>query len=174
MNEIGRVPDADEVADRLAIMEVVATNSRGIDRGSSDILKSCYWPDAHIDAGAYQGPAHPFCESLPDAINRYKSTQHAVSNPLIEISDSSARVESYVTARHYHAQKDEPDMEMTYFGRYLDRMEKRDGVWKIALRKVLITWHQNSLGSEDSERNPSIAAIDRSGRYPDDPWFGFK
>ncbi|MBT4162126.1 MAG: nuclear transport factor 2 family protein [Gammaproteobacteria bacterium] len=173
MHEVGQVPDANEVADRLAIMEVVATYSRGMDRASEDILKNCYWPEAEVDYGAYKGAANNLCERLPDAMKRYENTQHMVSNTLIEISGASARVESYLTAYHYLAQKDEPDMEMTYISRYLDRMEKRGEVWKIAFRKVVITWHQNAQGSQDEERNPSLATIERAKRYPDDPWFSF-
>lgn len=173
MAETGQVPEQAEVADRLAILEVIATHSRGVDRASSDILKSCYWPEAEVDYGGYKGPAHPFCEALPDAITRYENTQHAVSNSLIEIEDTKARVESYVTAFHYLALPDEPDFEMTYIGRYFDRMEKRGDVWKITFRHVVMTWHQNAQGSKDEERNPSLKALTRAGRYPDDPWFDF-
>ena len=108
---------------------------------------------------------------LDKAIKRFENTQHQISNTLIEIDGDSAKVETYVTAHHYLV--GDPDMEMTYLGRYLDRMGKRDGVWKIDFRKIVMTWHQNAPGSKDEERNPSLAEISRASRYPDDPWFGF-
>ena len=171
MVETGRVPDVVEVADRLAIQEVIAMHCRGVDRASAEILMSCYWPEAEVDYGAYKGPAHPFCGPLTGAIRRYENTQHIISNVLIESDGAEARTETYVTAHHYLA--GEPDTEMTYIGRYLDQMQKRDGVWKIAYRKIVMTWHQNTEGSKDLERNPSLQAITEAGRYPDDPWFGF-
>ncbi len=171
MVETGRVPDVVEVADRLAIQEVIAMHCRGVDRASAEILMSCYWPEAEVDYGAYKGPAHSFCGPLAEAIRRYENTQHIISNVLIEIDGAKARTETYVTAHHYLA--GDPDTEMTYIGRYLDQMQKRDGVWKIAYRKIVMTWHQNSEGSKDLERNPSLQAITEAGRYPDDPWFGF-
>ena len=171
MAETGRVPDTSEVADRLAIQEVIAMHCRGVDRANADILMSCYWPDAEVDYGGYRGPAHAFCGPLTEAIQRYENTQHIVSNLLIELDGVKAKVETYVTAHHYLA--GDPDTEMTYLGRYLDQMERRDGVWKIAYRKIVMTWHQNAAGSKDLERNPSLQAISEASRYPDDPWFSF-
>ena len=55
----------------------------GVDRADSGILKSTCWEDAEVDYGGYQGLAHPFCESLPNAIKNYKNTQHQVSNILV-------------------------------------------------------------------------------------------
>ena len=124
-----------------------------------------------MDYGAYHGPAHAFCDPLAEAIKRYENTQHQISNMLVEIEGDSARSETYLTAHHYLV--GDPDMEMTYLGRYLDQMEKRDGVWKIMFRKIVMTWHQNAPGSKDEERNPSLKDISRADRYPDDPWFSF-
>ena len=42
MRETGQVPSAVEVADRLAIQDVLAHHSRGVDRADSEILKSAY------------------------------------------------------------------------------------------------------------------------------------
>ena len=68
MAETGRVPDTSEVADRLAIQEVIGMHCRGVDRANADILMSCYWPDAEGDYGGYRGAAHPFCGPLTEAI----------------------------------------------------------------------------------------------------------
>ena len=145
----------------------------GVDRASADILKSAYWPDADLDYGFYKGNAHQFCEQLVVGIRRHENTQHQVSNISIDINGDEARVESYVTAHHYLPVEDGQDTEMTYIGRYLDRMQKRDNVWKIMFRLVVMTWHQNSFASADEEKNPSLAAIARACRYPEDPLFEF-
>ena len=46
--ETGQVPSMEEVADRLAIIEVIHTYSRGLDRADADILLSTCWPDAAV------------------------------------------------------------------------------------------------------------------------------
>ncbi len=125
--EIGQVPSPEEVADRLAIEQVLATHCRGVDRADEEALKSCYWSDATVAYGGFNGNAHEFCGILPTAIKRYTATQHSITNVNPLVSGEHALVETYVTAYHYI----EDDSEMTYIGRYLDRFEKRKGVWKM-------------------------------------------
>lgn len=169
-HETGQVPDLAEIADRLAIHEVLSLHSRGVDRSDVAVQKSCYWPDATCEYGAFKGSAHEFCEMLPGAVAHYTGTQHAISNTTIEIRGNEALVESYCTAYHYIRNNDGPDEEMTYVGRYLDRMEKRDKVWKIAHRNVVMGWNQNHEGTSIWE-GPPFAGLALSGRKPDDPLY---
>ena len=170
MNNIGKTLSMEELADKLAITEIIHAYSRGVDRADSEILKSTCWEDAEVDYGGYQGLAHPFCESLPTAIKNYKNTQHQVSNTLIFLDDpNNASVESYVTAHHLR-----PDnTEMTYIGRYLDKMEKRSGFWKIKFRKIVMTWHQDFSSTEDFEKNVSLVPISRATNNGEDTSYDF-
>ena len=52
---------------------------------------------------------------------------------------SAAHCESYVLARHW-CEDDEGLRLETAGGRYVDRFEKRGGLWKIAHRVVLLDW----------------------------------
>lgn len=171
-HETGKVPDLAEVADRLAIFDVLAQHSRGVDRVDVAVLKSAYWPDATVAYGGFNGSAHEFCEILPGAIQGYKATQHAVSNIAIAISGDDARVESYCTAYHYAEVQGGPDREMTYIGRYLDRMQKRAGTWKILHRIVVMTWNQN-FDASAVWAGPPIEGLAVGARGPDDPLYAF-
>jgi hypothetical protein len=174
MSEVGQVPGPQEVADRMAITDVIHRYARGIDRANADILKSTCWPDAELDYGTYQGPAHPFCDALSQGLKRFFNTQHQVSKMIIEIDGDSANVETYLTAHHYNpVEEGGKSTEMTYIGRYLDQMEKRDNVWKIKFRKIAMTWHQNAETSEDFDSNPSLVPIARATNDEDDPLFAF-
>ncbi|MEQ8859094.1 MAG: nuclear transport factor 2 family protein [Pseudomonadales bacterium] len=168
MAETGRVPDTAEVADRLAIQEVLAVHSRGVDRADERTLKSAYWPDATVAYGGFNGNAHEFCAMLPAAISSYARTQHVLSNTCIEFRDDRALVETYVTAYHYQAVADGVDREMTYLGRYLDVMERRDGVWRIQHRQVVMDWNQNVAATAVLE-GPPFDGLARGARAPDDP-----
>lgn len=165
--QTGRIPDPGEVADRLAIQEVVAMHSRGVDRADAATLKSAYWPDATVAYGAFDGNAHAFCEMLPGAIRAYARTQHTLSNTLITFRGDRAVVETYVTAYHYRAAAG-GDSEMTYLGRYLDTMERRSGVWKILHRQVVMDWNQNAPASAVLD-GPPFDGLARGARHPDDP-----
>jgi len=167
-SETGRVPDSHEMANRLAILDVLARHCRGVDRANEAILKSCYWPDAAVAYGAFNGNAHQFCTMLPAAIRAYARTQHSISNTVFDFADDLALVETYVTAYHYRAVEGGPDTEMTYLGRYLDRLQKRGDVWKILHRQVVMDWNQNSIASAIFE-GPPFDGLARGARHPDDP-----
>ena len=168
--ETGKVPTLEELADRLAIQDVLAKHSRGVDRAEEATLKSAYWPDATVAYGGFNRSAHEFCENLPAAIKRYAATQHTITNVSIDLRGDEARVETYVTAYHYLAVEEGQDTEMTYLGRYLDRMEKRDDVWKIAHRQVVMDWNQNADATAVLE-GPPFDGLARGSRHPDDPLY---
>ena len=170
MKETGRVPDAMEIADRLAIEDVLTKHSRAVDRADGELLKSAYWPDAEVAYGSFNGHAHEFCEMLPDAIRKYAATQHSVTNVAIDFKGDDAVVESYVTAYHYRAADNDADSEMTYIGRYVDHMHKRGATWKIMFRRVVMDWNQNTSASAVLDK-PPFNGLARGKRVPDDPLY---
>ena len=145
--ETGKIPSIEEMQDRLAIMEVLAIHSRGIDRLDLDSLKSAYWPDAEVAYGTFNGKAYDFAVGVMEGLKAFERTAHTVTNTAFSFRGDEARVESHVTAYHYS--KADPDTEMTFVGRYLDRMEKRGDVWKIAHRRVVHDWNQNVPATAD-------------------------
>ena len=48
-NGPGQARTAERIADQLAISEIHATHSRGLDRHEREAIKSCYWEDAKVD-----------------------------------------------------------------------------------------------------------------------------
>ena len=166
--ETGRIPDLAEVADRLAIFEVLAQHSRGVDRADEAILKSAYWPDAEVAYGGFNGNAHEFCKMLPTAIRRFARTHHAISNINIAFNGDDARVETYITANHYTANPNSTDREMAFFGRYLDRMQRRGQLWKILHRRVVMDWNQN-MDASAILTGPPFDGLARGERLPEDP-----
>ena len=184
MNRTGAVPDISELADRSAIHDVLAVHCRGVDRADEAALKSAYWPDAQVAYGGFEGLAHEFCAMLPKSIVRFTHTQHSISNIVIRFADRrsgavrQAAVETYVTAYHYLVNDTDEDTdkdtgidsEMTFLGRYLDRFECRDSVWKILHRRVLMDWNQNSQASAIWQ-GPPFDGLARGARFPDDPMY---
>ena len=168
--ETGQVPNAQELADRLAIQDVLVKHSRGIDRAEEATLKSAYWPDATVAYGGFNGLAHEFCEALPTSIRRFAATQHSITDTAVDLCDDEARVETYVTAYHYMANESGPDGEMTYLGRYLDRMEKRGEVWKIKHRQAVMDWNRNADATAILA-GPPFDGLARGARHPDDPLY---
>ena len=169
LNEIGRVPDLAAMADKMAIAEVINAYARGVDRADATLLKSTCWSDALLDYGFYQGDAHPFLDQLVVGLKQHVNTQHQISNLLVSLEGNNARAECYLTAHHHRRD----NTEMTYIGRYLDLLEKRDQVWKIKWRRIVMTWHQDVAMTEDFDKNASLAAVARANNEESDPSWAF-
>ncbi len=170
MSETGHIPDSAEIADRLAIQDVLTKHSRGVDRADGELLKTAYWPDAEVAYGSFNGSAHEFCDILPQGIRSYAATQHRVTNVAIDFKDDDAVVESYVSAYHYRSVEDGPDTELTYLGRYVDHMQKRNHCWKILFRRVVMDWNQNLTASAIVDI-PPFNGLARGARAPEDPLY---
>lgn len=127
------------VADRIAIQDCLVRYCRGIDRGDADLVRSAYWPDSFDDHGAYKGNGHEFADYAVPALNKaYDATHHTILNSSVDLAGDVAHAETYVQA--YHVSKAAPGETRTVFlfaGRYIDRLDKRDGEWRIAHRVVV-------------------------------------
>lgn len=166
----GRVPDAAEVADRLAIQEVLAWHSRGLDRLDAAALRACYWPEAEVDYGSYKGDAHAFADLVVGALgDGFELTRHGLGNTLIAIEGDAACAETCVSAGHLLRGAGQ---DMHFYGRYLDRLEKRDGCWKILHRQVVMDWNK-LLPVDDQRESDAFKDLARGGHHPADPLYTF-
>ncbi len=121
------------LSDIQEIREVAQRYCRGVDRLDEELMKSAYWPDATDDHGVYVGPAHPFVEHCMISHKKWRSTSHCIFNHHIEIDADGigARGEIYNVTYLFGDEEDRLD---TWYGRYLDRYEKRDDEWRIIER----------------------------------------
>lgn len=168
--EIGETASIGEIADRLAIQEVIFTHSRGIDRLDQACIESAYWPEAEVAYGAFDGRAHDFAAMVVHALRAgYELTQHSVSNTLIAFSGNRAKSESYVAAYHLLTGAEE---EMTFSGRYLDVHEKRGDCWKMIYRRVVMDWSRQGAVVDERE-SPAFAGLTKGARLESDPLYDF-
>jgi hypothetical protein len=134
-----------DLLDRAAIREVLVRYCRAADRCDEELLRSCYHRDALDRHGRFAGSADDFAAWVTE-VQRASSitTQHAVSNVVIELAGAMAWVESAFMATHVRPPGDgfgEPFID-TFWGRYLDRFERRDGRWAITSREVVHDWSE--------------------------------
>ena len=129
-----------ELLDKQEIHEVLMRYCRGIDRCDEELLRGVYHPDAADNHGLFVGKAADFIPWALKALERDLSTKHYVTNELIELRGDIADVESYVLAVHHRVAEEGGLVDLIMAGRYIDRFERRAGVWKIADRKVVMDW----------------------------------
>jgi hypothetical protein len=136
-----------ETYDRQAIRQVIDKYSRGVDRQDREILLSCYHPDASDDHGMFVGPPGDFFDWLmPSHLHLFKpGHQHVVTNHVCELDGDVAHCETYYMFAGMTVEGSQLGLSG---GRYIDRLEKRNGEWKIAARKCLVEWGNENMQVE--------------------------
>ena len=131
-------PRLDLLTSRHEIEQVILGLARATDRRDSEAIRRCYHADAHDDHGAFQGSGAEFADWVPKVLAPFAATQHVLSPPRIELDGDVAHAETYCTAHHVYPPGDPGGERDSVMGlRYLDRFERRGGVWRIARRSCV-------------------------------------
>ncbi|MGB3807058.1 MAG: nuclear transport factor 2 family protein [Erythrobacter sp.] len=156
------------LADHLAIQQTLYRYARGIDRCDAQVLAEVWWPGCRVDYGSGEEDAHEWSRNVVEALSGMLRTQHMLGNMLIEIDGSTAEAETYCHAYHEVAGADGA-MEMDVGGRYLDRLEKRGGEWRIAHRRYVLDWNANRPSTSLWDEGMYAGLARRGARKPEDP-----
>jgi hypothetical protein len=154
------------LTDRQEIFDCIARLARANDRFDLELHASCYHPDGYQEiastpvpgpqAGNHHNAGH---ERISDA------NLHHVTTHLCEIDGDVAHAESYVIGMFLDK---EVKRSRILSGRYLDRLEKRNGEWKIALRRgpveIVLEGRADLLNMEFFRKRGYL----RGSRGPDD------
>ena len=117
--------------DRQAIFDCIKRNSRGNDRFDIDLVSSSYHEDGErqISGPEYGEHANHAHGAL------FEVTMHNVPMHSCEIDGDVAHTESYNTGLFVDKGGETGRI---LAGRYIDRLEKRDGEWRIVLRRATV------------------------------------
>jgi hypothetical protein len=128
--------DVQHLKDRLEIADCIAGHARGCDRHDVDLISAAYHPDGIDEHGATTkaGPEYGQWANSAHA-GTSLSHSHNITTHTCEIDGDTAHAESYVIVVLVAA-----DGRTAQFisGRYLDRLERSDGVWRIAVRRSTV------------------------------------
>lgn len=158
MNDLAA--NVQELLDRQAILDCLHRINRGIDRDDVDLVASCYHPDAVDDHGFYVGSGRGMAEWAIAGHTESPSSQHHITNHLVELDGDSAHAETYFLAVNR-----QPSGAVTIAcGRYTDRFERRNAEWRIAARVCIIETviDAKAADMEAIERSFAPFARDRS------------
>lgn len=123
--------------DRQDILDALTRFSRGMDRFDRELFLSAFHPDATIAAGDFVGGPIELYEwaTAMHAAGQY-ATQHNLLNLTVEIDGDTAHSELY----YLFVGRNRDDTNWIAGGRYIDRLTRSDGQWRIALRTTVIEW----------------------------------
>lgn len=157
-----------QLINKTKIYECLKRVSRGIDRFDRAQFLSAYHPDATISAGTLVArPAEVFAGGSALHEEGQKRTLHHLTNHRCEIDGDVAHCETY----YFYAAHNHDGATWLAGGRYVDRVERRRGEWRIAFRHTLLEWSSIMEGMDVPLFNASSDA-DLNGvssRGHDDP-----
>jgi len=160
-----------EWLDRAMLTDLVMRYCRACDRRDFAQVRTLYHGDAIDDHGTmFRGTPDEFVAWLPEVMSHWALTRHAISNSLFVIDGDRAEGEHYVEA--WHRTFGEEARQFVALGRYLDRYERRDGVWKFSYRSLV--FDHGWIEPVDSMALDRMGKDAPNGRADDqDPSFGY-
>ncbi len=127
----------DAMLDREAIRDALSRFSRGMDRFDREAYLSAFHDDAEMAAGPFVGSARDCWEwAVPMHEEGQLLTHHSLLNITIDLDGDTAHTETY----YMFVARNRDETVVLAGGRYVDRFEKRNGDWRIALRTNIIEW----------------------------------
>jgi hypothetical protein len=128
-----------ELMDREAIRDCLLRYARGLDRHDLEIYKSAYHPDGIDHHGPFLGYRDEFCQWGIDLLaSEWDAHSHFNTNTRIEIDGDTAHAETYCL---FCQRRRDGEQNLEFGGaRYIDRLERRDGEWRIAARRTVMDW----------------------------------
>lgn len=144
--------------DREAIRDVYTRYARGLDRADVELVSSAYHPDATEDhhGEVYSGAAIGTILTRHVLESMSRTNMH-ITNITIAINGDLAGCEAYYLGLHVVKNGEKRLMSA---GRSLDRLERREGIWRFVYRNILpdmvriLPSDEIALGTPVSERGP--------------------
>lgn len=158
--------------DRQEIERVIHDYCRGIDRRDLALVRACYHDDATDHHGSFSGTADEYVVWVDKLLARYRFTTHALNQVRVEFGPDPDRAaaETYGISVH-RGDPAKPHQNLATAFRYLDRFERRAGVWKIASRIAIGEWSlrlpetawwdipESHVGSRRDAKDPIYALL---------------
>lgn len=138
------------LSDRLAIRDTVHRYCRGVDRHDVEMMNSIFYADGidnHGDVLCYRHEFAGWGNGLHEKVS--VAHGHYITTQLIRLDGDEAQAESYVV--FVLKRKDGTTIHVGG-ARYLDRLERRAGLWRIVLRRTVMEWRCDFAQDRPAER----------------------
>ena len=155
------------------ITRSILSYCRGSDHKDLALMRAAYHDDGFDDHGPFRGNVDDYIAWAAGNHERFHQMMHHVGPPMIEIRGDVAVAETYCLLFQHLKATDAglPGAKVTMGCRYVDKFEKRSGVWKIAHRVVAYHWLKKEWQLEEFAPNNIGAGFTTAQRSHDDPVF---
>ena len=143
-----------------AIIRPVYEYAYGIDTNDFELYRSIFTDEVTMDFSSYDGssgpkvlPADDWVAGLKPLFTGLDSTQHSMSNPLVDIDAEASHARCRMYMQAVHMLDSEPDPEFTIGGYYDDLLARTPDGWKIKAVTLTVWWRRG---------NPQIMELART------------
>jgi hypothetical protein len=160
--------ELEALAARQAITALIYRYCRSVDRLDVPLGRSIWHEDGIADYGAdfYQGDGRGVIDHICTQHLHTLHHSHQISNILIDLDGDHAGSEAYATAT-LRARRGEQLIQITIWGRYVDRWSRRSGRWGLDHRLAIrdfdeireVTSLRDHLVGRRDRSDPSYVAI---------------
>jgi hypothetical protein len=160
-------PRLQMLLDERDIRRLLAEYAHGCDRCDGALMGSVYAPESWDDHGNVKASGQEFARVMTEEIipASCETLSHLLGQSLIEIDGDSARAETYYIAVTRSVVGEVP-MCNQLGGRYVDRLERSDGAWKVSHRVCVRDW---SVSLEVQTDAFAKSGLTPGARGPGDP-----
>ena len=134
-------PRLQELLDHHDIRQLLASYCHGCDRMDEVEMASTYAAESWDDHGPRKMPGKPFAiATVGEALETTTVVSHQLGQSLIRVDGDSAGAETYFIATLMYPPKDGVDTLNQLGGRYVDRLVREGGAWRIKSRICVREW----------------------------------
>lgn len=156
------------LSDRQEVLDCVNLYGRGLDRLDPELIRDAFHPGGIDNHASFVGTVDEFVPWAIEIESTFKLTHHGVSSHNCEIDGDVAHAESYI---HFFVVMQDKPVIGAGGGRYIDKLERRDGKWALTIRRFLLDWtyevpSSDWLGTEWSLFPPLRSHADISYQRP--------
>ncbi|WP_407917784.1 nuclear transport factor 2 family protein [Kitasatospora sp. NE20-6] len=153
------MPTSTTLQDRQDIADLM-TGWVHRDQGRWDRLRELFHPDARIEITWFEGAASDFVDASARMATTDLRTKHLVTSPTVTFSADGTRAVSETNAVIV-AENSSLGLGCNGHNRFIDRIERRAGVWRILDRTSVYDFATFTFPAGIAEIDPEVVA-----RYP--------
>ena len=154
------------IADKLACVELIQAWGLFRDQGKWHELRGTFTPDGHISVSWFRGPFEQFVERCRAShAAGHTWSRHHLFAPTIKLAGDRAVAETSVVIR-VRQPFNGIQVDLTSCSRFLDRIERNAGGWRIAERAAIYERDRLDPVEPSAAFDELFAAAD-TARYPE-------
>jgi hypothetical protein len=120
-----------ELADKLAIAELVRMERYWRDTAQWDRLAAAYTPDSRVRTTWFDGNGPDFAEASRDMANRGRLSRHLITPTYVQVDGDRALTDSYGEI-HNRERVAEVEVDILMYCRFFSRVVRTEEGWRLA------------------------------------------